>query len=304
MKATILSLKETGHVIATYTNNSGDEIDSRDFARRFVNGVPLRLVGQTSLIPVDSAADTKSPLKSASTELTIELSSQRHLLPGMLLRIGDENGENTVRVKVKKISSVDDQDLQRELEIERITPKGVLSADVAVNTPVYILNGSLSPRSVSFGLPARVMQAALVETEQQEFLSRPLEQSIVDGEPIETPAAPSAVKKLSIKVTNTGVHVTLTPKVIDSGSGARSTLVFATPVVCVMRTQKESASVVSSTVLPSQENPGDESTVRIPFAVIPEGKNSFLFFLKGFQPIWDQFDAAVPEERSRTWMSA
>lgn len=223
MKVTAMYLPTTGHVVAAYTNRSGNPFDPMTVQKRFIDGLQLRLIPSIALIT-------------------------------------ESNGnESSSTIPTKR-----------------------------------------SPRDVVFSLPSSSFRATELEIDQATLLSRPTQFSLVNDKPSETPAVPPAVAAVEFKVTISGVEVTLTNQQANSADAntiKRKPIPSPIPIVSLMRPEKESMTLVSTATLPASVDDGI-SKVKLPFAVVPGGNNSFLFFLQGFQPIRGRIDG---HNNSGTW---
>lgn len=307
MKINALSIKNTGHVISAYTNNSGRELNTENQNERFRAGVSLRRIRQTDLFnrPEKLQVKTVEELVENSNEISVEgLPTTLRVMDKILIKHKDKPDEVQARYRIKKIDRS-----TNKLTLERISPSREEFLDLPTESIVHFYLMDHSPNDKAFNLPFSTFELSEIEVDQSTSLlpSRPLGFSLVDEKPIETPVAPPEVKKLTIAVSSTFVELTVVTKTEDSNSSPPKKIpreIDSAEVVCVMRPGSENTSVVSSQTLERSVDETDNTIwkARLSFAVIPAGTNTFLFFIKGFQPIWDQFDLA--EQQTSTWTSA
>ena len=293
---TAITLRDTGHILATYTQNSGNnlKIASEESDRRFVNGLQLRLL-PPSVVPhsrLPNILSTASDLTAGETEITVKAESK-----AVSVRKGDQfdvtDGTNAATFLVKDVAPVAVEPFQAKLKIKfLLAPTG----DIAENAELFPVQQN-SPQGRPFTFLPRYFESTPIDPSELPLISRPTSLSLNEGKVVETPQVGEGIKSIKFEVTQTGVKVTLQPFNERSTTPPNVKLIaYDTAIVCVMLTS-DSQNVVSSVEVPANLSPGEPATATIPFAVIPGGDNYFLFMLKGFQPIWDKLKV----DETRTW---
>lgn len=287
---TAITLRDTGHVLATYTQKSQENsgIASEETIRRFSNGLHLRLLPHYLK---RTRIATESVLESASTELKVKSADS---IKGIVAEndIFDvHDGSNFATFRVEGIAPEADPS-QAKLTISLIdAPQNAIAAGQELS-PI----ADKSPADKKFTFSPRHLDAVDLEPTKLPLVSRPTSLSVIDGQIIETPLVGEGVDYVQFSIKQTGVDVMIYPFKGDGATSPDKTISFDTPAVCVMLTP-DRQTVLSSVEIPARQEAGLPAVATIPFAIIPSGEIQFLFLLKGFQPIWDKLRVSG----RRTW---